>query len=193
MAETSSTTLRHRLIAFLVAGAGGMTAAAVSFAMSVYDAAHPPQVEKAAIGEVIDTGRWHLTILGARTGMVSPTGIKPSQPRPLLMVDLDVENRAADPTSVLSNVLKPQVGAIELPMPMIYLDKDKWFAGELNPGMPERVTAVWEWPQGVPVPEKLTLDVMSQVFKQRDNLYGATGWYDRDAIATVDLPVARAE
>jgi hypothetical protein len=56
--------------------------------------------------------------------------------------------------------------------------------------MPERLIATWEWPQAVPEPQELRLRITSQVYKRRDNLYGAPGWFDRDPVAIVTLPVA---
>ena len=46
--------------------------------------------------------------------------------------------------------------------------------------------ASWGWP-----PATLTVIVKGEIYKLRDNLYGATGWYDGDPVATVELPVER--
>ena len=62
-------------------------------------------------------------------------------------------------------------------------------AGGLQPDMPERMIAAWEWPPAVPVPQQLRLKVTSQIHKRRDNLYGAPGWFDRDPVAFVTLAV----
>jgi len=190
MIAPSRATLRQRFYTFLLAGIGGTAAAAVSFGMTLYDAANPATLAQAKLGEPIDTGRWAVTIHSARTGTMPPTGIKPSAPKPLLMVDLDIVNRSATPTNVVSRVLKPAVAGAELPMPVYYLTRDAWIAGWFNPDMPERVTAVWELPAAAPLPENLRLEVMGQVYKRRDNLYGASGWYDGDAVAFLTVPVA---
>jgi hypothetical protein len=42
------------------------------------------------------------------------------------------------------------------------------------------------------VPDKVTITVTGQIYKLRDNVYGASGWFDRDPVATVDLPVEKA-
>lgn len=62
-------------------------------------------------------------------------------------------------------------------------------AGGLQPDMPERMIAAWEWPAAVPVPPQLRLKVASQIHKRRDNLYGAPGWFDREPAAVVTLAV----
>ena len=50
--------------------------------------------------------------------------------------------------------------------------------------------AAWEWPAAQPLPRELRLKIGSQIHKRRDNLYGAPGWFDRDPIAVVVLPVS---
>lgn len=192
MTEPTRTTIRQRLYALLIAGLGGLAASAISFSMTLYEAAHPPKVPVVQAGQQIDTGRWFVTLLTARVGTVPPTGVPPSQPVQLLMVDLDVVNRSATPNNVLYRVVTLSAPAQKLPMPTVYLDRDKYLAGYFNPNMPERATMAWEWPAGVPVPDKVTITVSGQIYKRRDNLYGASGWYDRDPVATVDLPVEKA-
>src|SRR4029450_13767609 len=88
-------TWRRRLFAFVVASVGAAAAAAISFAMTVYDAANPKPVPVAALGQPIDTGRWTITFRDARTGSVPPTGIKPSTPKKLVMVGCGPDNRPA--------------------------------------------------------------------------------------------------
>ena len=191
MTERTRATIRQRLFAFLVAGLGGLVASVISFSMALYKAAHPPEVPTVAAGQRIDTGRWFVTLRSAHVGTVPPTGIAPSQPQQLVMVSLDVVNRSATPNNVLARVLRLSAPAAELPMPTTYLDRDNSLAGYFNPNMPERVTMAWEWPPDLPVPDKLTLTVNGQIYKRRDNLYGASGWFDRDPVATVELPTDR--
>ncbi|MGN6143218.1 MAG: hypothetical protein ACTHOP_06465 [Mesorhizobium sp.] len=195
MTEPTRATVRQRLYAFLIAGLGGLAASAVSFSMAVYEAAHPPETPAVAAGQQIDTGRWFVTLRSARIGTISPTGVPPSNPKQLIMVDLDVVNRSAMPNNLLGKVvvsapLAAPTGAVP-EIPTTYLDRDKYFANYFNPNMPERVTMAWTWPQGMPAPETLTVIVKGEIYKLRDNLYGATGWYDGDPVATVELPVER--
>jgi hypothetical protein len=190
MAVVPLSALRQRLFAFLVVGAGGIAASAVSFAMTVYEVAHPEAVPIVAAGEPIDTGRWIATIHGARTGTTPPTGIEPLEPKKLLMVDLELNNRSATSSHASSNLLQIDPPIPGLPDPMFYLERDKAIASPLNPDMPERMIAVWEWPAAEPFPEELRLEIGSQIHKRRDNLYGAPGWFDRDPVATVVLPLS---
>lgn len=192
MTEPSRTTIRQRLFAFLIAGLGGLAASAFSFSLAVYEAAHPPQTPKAVPGEQIDTGRWLVTLRSARSGTTPPTGIPPWKPTRLVMVDMDVVNQSATPSNLLSRAVTLDVPQVALQPPTDYLDRDKGLAGHFNPGMPERVTLAWEWPEGNPVPEKLNLTINGQIYKLRDNLYGASGWFDADAVATIELPVEQA-
>lgn len=189
MTEPSRTTIRQRLYAFLIAGLGGLAASAFSFSLAVYKAAHPPRIPEAAAGEQIETGRWLVTLRSARNGAVPPTGVPPWKPTRLVMVDMDVVNRSAAPSNLLSRIVSIEGLQSGAQLPTAYLDRDKGFAGYLNPDMPERVTLAWEWPENDPVPQTLKLTVNGQIYKLRDNLYGASGWYDGDAVAAVELPV----
>ena len=190
MAGEQRATLRRRLLALLVAGLGGTAAAAVSFAMTVYEAANPPQVPVAEAGETIDTGRWFVTIREARFGAIPPTGSAPPEPKTFLMIEFDLENRSARSANAFSSIIAFDPPIPNLPMPAFYLARDKWFAGPINPGMPERMVAAWEWPAQVDPPQELRLAINSQIYKPRDNLYGAPGWFDREPAAIIELPVA---
>jgi hypothetical protein len=182
-------TWRRRLFAFVVASVGAAAAAAISFAMTVYDAAHPKAVPVAVPGQPIDTGRWAITFRDARTGSIPPTGIKPSSPKKLVMVEFDLDNRSASTSNVFHRLFTIDPPVANLPSPAFYLARDRSVAGGLQPDMPERMIAVWEWPPAVPVPQQLRLKVTSQIHKRRDNLYGAPGWFDREPAAVVTLAV----
>lgn len=190
MAVIPLSALRQRLFAFLVVGAGGLAASAASFAMTVYKAAHPEAVPIVAAGEPIDTGKWIATIHGARAGTIPPTGVEPLEPKKLLMVELELNNRSATSSYASSNLLNIDPPIPDLPDPMFYLERDKSIASPLNPDMPERLIAAWEWPAERPLPQELRLEIGSQIYKRRDNLYGAPGWFDREPVAIVVLPVS---
>ena len=190
MSDEQRLTLRRRLLAFLVAGVGAAAGTAISFAMTVYDAANPKPVPVVAVGQPIDTGRWIITIREARMGSIPPTGIKPFAPKRLLMVEFDLDNRSASTSNVFHRLFTLDPPVANLPPPTFYLARDKWIAGGLQPGMPERMIASWEWPSAVPEPQQLHLQITKQIYKRRDNLYGAPGWFDRDPSAIVMLAVA---
>ena len=191
MTEPTRATIRQRLYAFLIAGLGGLVASAISFSSAVYEAAYPSRPPAVAAGRQIDTGRWFVTLRSARTATAPPTGVPTSQPQRFVLVDMDVVNRSAKPNNLLARVVRLAAPASKLETPTVYLGRDKYLAGYFNPDMPERVTVAWEWPEGVPVPDRLTLTVIGQIYKFRDNLYGDSNWFDHDPVATVDLPVEK--
>ncbi|WP_457580190.1 hypothetical protein [Ensifer canadensis] len=183
--------LKRRLLAMLLTGIGGMAAAAVSFATAVYQAANPAPVELARKGEPIDTGRWVVTINNASLADVPPTGTKPVDPKRFLTVDLELDNRSAATSNAFMQLVSIETPTpATLPEPVYYLARDKWIAGAINPGMPEKLIAVWEWPEGLPNPKALRLSVAKQIYKPRDNLYGAPGWFDDGKSAIVELAVS---
>jgi hypothetical protein len=173
----------------VVASVGAAAAAAISFAMTVYEAAHPKPVPVAAPGQPIDTGRWTVTLRDARTGSIPPTGFKPSTPKKLVMVEFDLDNRSASSSNLFHRLFTIEPPVANLGQPTFYLARDKSVAGSLQPDMPERMIAAWEWPPAVPVPEQLRLKVTSQIHKRRDNLYGAPGWFDGEPAAVVTLAI----
>ncbi|MHA6643507.1 hypothetical protein [Mesorhizobium sp. A623] len=184
-------TLRQRLIAIIVTGIGGAVATAVSFGMAVYETAHPEAVPVIAAGKPIDTGRWAVTIREAKIDEMPPTGTKPLEPKTFVTVAFDLDNRSAATSNVFSKLLAIDPPVRGLQEPTVYLARDNWIAGGIHPDMPERLVAVWEWPASALPPRELRLLVGGQVYKRRDNLYGASGWFDRDPIAAVELPVAQ--
>lgn len=191
MSVPTRSTLRQRLFAFLVAGIGATAAVAVSFAMTVYDAANPEAVPTVAAGQSVDTGRWIVAVHKAMVSDTPPTGTKPWQPKTFVMVEFDLDNRSASSSYASRNLLTFDPPIPGLPEPVVYLVRDKWIASPINPGMPERLVAAWEWPPGRKLPEELRLSIGSQVYKRRDNLYGASNWFDRDPVARVNLPLSR--
>jgi hypothetical protein len=106
-----------------------------------------------------------------------------------VMVEFDLDNRSASTSNAFLRLFTLEPPVPNLPPPAFYLARDKSVAGGLQPDMPERMIAAWEWPQAVPVPQQLSLKVTSQIHKRRDNLYGAPGWFDRDPAAVVTLAV----
>lgn len=184
--------IRRRLLVMLVTGIGGMAAAAVSFAMAVYDAAKPAPVASAVKGEAIDTGRWRVTINNAYMASVPPTGTKPFEPKRFLMVDLELDNRTVASSNVFLTLITIKGEDVApSPKPVYYLARDKWIASAINPNMPENLVAVWEWPVDRPEPDTLSLSIGKQIYKPRDNLYGAPNWFDDGEAAVVELAVAK--
>ena len=111
---------------------------------------HPKPVPVAALGQPIDTGRWTITFHDARIGSIPPTGIKPSTPKKLVMVEFDLDNRSASTSNVSSACSPSSRRSPTSAPPTFYLARDKWIASGLHPDMPERMIAAWEWPSAVP-------------------------------------------
>lgn len=191
MADEQRRSIRQRLAALVLAGIGSAAASVISYATAIYQAANPPPLHAASLGETIDTGRWHIKITGARLSDKRPTESQPTDPKTYLLVDFEADNRSAVSAFMPTEILAPDPPLNELAQPLLYLAKDRSIAGPINPGLPEKLTLAWEVPQGYQPPEKLRLLVGSQIYKKRDNLYGASNWFDRDRIAAVNVDVAR--
>jgi hypothetical protein len=164
-------------------------ASVFSYATAIYEAANPEPMREVSPGEMVDTGRWHVAVTEARFGPVPPTGVKPYEPKNYLMVDVSLDNRSASSAYASRKLLTLDPPNPALTDPTFYIIRDKWIAGRVNPGMPEKLTAAWEWPQGEAPPQEIRLLIGSEIYKKRDNLYGASTWLDRDPIAVIQLPV----
>jgi hypothetical protein len=193
MADEQRRSFRQRLAALVIAGVGSATASVFSYAAAIYEAANPEPMRKIEAGETVDTGRWHVAVSEARMSSIPPTGVKPYEPKTYLMVDVSINNRSAASAYPSSNLLTIDPPDSALPSPTFYLVRDKWNAGRINPGMPEKLIAAWEWPKDQTPPQQLQLLIGSQIYKKRDNLYGASSWLDRDPVAVIELAVAPAE
>jgi hypothetical protein len=179
--------LRQRLLALVIAGVGSAAASIISYASAIYAAANPEPIRQLAIGEELDTGQWHVVFADARLADRPPTGFKPSTPKTFVMVAFHISNQSASSAYVSRNLLQTEP---QMPPPTVYLARDNWIASPINPGMPEDLIAVWELEDGQAAPEQLRIHVGSQIYKKRDNLYGASSWLDRDPVAVISLPLS---
>ncbi len=180
--------LRQQAVAYLIAGVGAALAIAVSFASAIYEASQPKDIKQIATGQPFDTGRWTVVARRAEFGK-QMQGLPPTQQN-RLMVELDLTNRSAATTASYARLLELATPPAGLQRPMFYLARDRALVIGLHPGMPERVIAVWTWPPGAPPPpQQLRFKIASQIYKERDNLYGAPNWFDGPVVATLDMPV----
>lgn len=189
MADEQRRSFRQRLAAIVIAGIGTAAASVFSYATAIYEAANPEPLHELSPGETVDTGRWHVAVNGARFGSVPPTGVKPYEPKNYLMVDVSLDNRSASSAYASRKLLTLDPPHPALTDPTFYIAKDKWIASPINPGMPEKLTVAWEWPNGETPPQEIRLLIGSEIYKKRDNLYGASSWLDRDPVAVIELPV----
>jgi hypothetical protein len=149
----------------------------MSFAMALYDAAQPKELPIVQIGDPVDTGRWRVSVLGSQFD------------KERLSVEMEITNLSAMSSNSFSHVLTLVDAPPGLATPSYLLLRDNAVAFNLNPNMPERLIAQWQWPKEAPPPQKVEFTFTGQIHKRRDNLYGAPGWFDRPPVARISLPV----
>jgi hypothetical protein len=173
----------------ILAGIGGLLAACLSFAWSIYQNRTEGEVPKVAVGKVIDAGRWNVTATSASLADKMPDGSHVSPGKKALVVDLVLENRSAESSNIYRDVLKIE-NVANADKPQFYLMRDRALLWDVQPMMPEPVKAIWQVPQELVLPAHLKLAVVGANFKPKDNLYAAPGWFPTKPVAVVDLPIA---
>lgn len=180
----------HKALATkILAGIGGLLAAFLSFTLSIYQGRAAGEIPRIPPGEVIDAGRWNVTVAGASIARVMPDGSHVAPGKKALVVELTLENRSGESSNIYGDVLKVE-NVPDLSKPYFYLMRDRELLWDVQPMMPERVRAVWQVPQDQPLPPQVRLAVIGAIFKPRDNLYAAPGWFPTKPVATVDVPLA---
>jgi HAMP domain-containing protein len=190
-AESDANPPKLRWTTRLLAGVGGLAAAAVSFGLAVWDKREAPEIPRVEAGQRVEAGRWIVTLISARAADETPDGRPSRGGRKAVIVDLSLENRTAETSNVYYDVLKIEglpPGADQ--KPMLYLARDKELLSGLQPRLAERVSAVWLWPAGVAPPERLGVTIQADRFKPRDNLYAAPLWTNRYAAGAASLKIA---
>lgn len=181
----------HRALATkIIAGIGGLLAALLSFTLSIYQGRAASEVPRLPPGTVIDAGRWNVTVAGAGVAGVMPDGSRVSPGKKALVVELTLENRSGESSNIYGDLLKVE-NVPDLAKPHFYLMRDRELLWDVQPMMPEQVRAVWQVPQDQPLPPQVRLAVIGAIYKPRDNLYAAPGWFPTKPVATVDLALAR--
>lgn len=193
MTETTpkpdETPARARWRTRLAAGIGGLGAAA-STGYAVYEARHPETTPVIERGRAVEAGRWLVTLVSAKTAETTPDGRKPLKGGAVVLLELDLENRTAESSSLHQDIVTlldapPGVEA----RPTIYLKRDAAFAGALQPRLRETVVAAWTYPEGAPRPAEIRVAVRGWTFKPKDNLYAAPGWFNPKVVGEARLPV----
>ncbi len=192
MADEKRKTVRQRLATIIIAGVGSALASVISYATAIYEAANPQPLQVVTEGGTIDTGQWNITVFDARLSNIPPTGRQPIESKKFLLIDFEADNRSAESAFVPIKLLTPDPPIAGLINPTIYLARDKFVAGAIHPGLPEKLTLAWEVPANATLPDEIRLLVGSQIYKKRDNLYGASNWLDRDPVGVVELKVTDA-
>ncbi len=173
----------------VLAGIGGLMAAFLSFALSIYQSRTAGEVPRLDPGKVVDAGRWNVTVTSANLAREMPDGTRVPAGKKALVVDLVLENRSGESSNLYADVLKLE-NVPDAARPQFYLVRDRELLWDVQPMMPEPVKAVWQVPQEQVLPGKVKLAVVGAMFKPRDNLYAAPGWFPTKPVAVVDLPLA---
>lgn len=176
----------------ILAGIGGLLAAFLSFTLSIYNSRTAGEVPRVDPGNVIDAGRWNVTVTSASIVPQMPDGSHVSPGKKALVVDLILENRSAESSNIYGDALRIE-NLPDLAKPLFYLTRDRALLWDMQPTMPEPVKAVWQVPQDQALPAKVKLAVVGAIFKPRDNLYAAPGWFPTRPVATVDLPLPASD
>lgn len=182
--------LKRHAASWIVAGFGASAAALLSLGLAVMAASRPEPVKTVGPGESVDTGRWRVQAADATFRPAKPDAVSFMDRQDALLVRLRFTNLSAESSNAFSNVASLGEG---LENPTYLLGRDRSMVFDLHPDMPEDVVAIWKWPEGKAVPERLQLILEGQLHKRRDNLYGAPGWFPAGPAAVVELPVSRPE
>jgi hypothetical protein len=175
----------------LLAGIGGLVAATISLGYSLFEQRQSgivPQVEAAI---PIEAGRWEVSITAAAIPTVLPNGGRTPPRIEAIAVGMMLENLSAESSNLYGDLIG-LVDVPDAPRPQYYLNRDHSILWDLQPRMPERVTAGWEVPASLALSDTLRLCVDGATFKPRDNLYAAPGWFPSGSVAEVALPLKMA-
>ncbi|MBB6488696.1 hypothetical protein [Rhizobium lusitanum] len=179
------------LYARIAAGIGGLLAGALSMGLSIYETRTGEDVPQAAVGAAVDGGQWKVTLNSASLATKTMDGLRVSDGKEALTVDLTLENLTAESSNLYRDAIKLD-NIPNAPMPQFYLVRDRELLWDLQPMMPETVQAVWELPATQALPKVLKVTVVGTTYKPKDNLYVAPGWFNPTNKARVDLPIAVA-
>ncbi|MER9655014.1 hypothetical protein NKJ26_16065 [Mesorhizobium sp. M0152] len=183
-------TARSRVQTWITAGAGSIAALFVAGLMGAFGAlpAHaPPQLP---LDVAVDAGRWRIKPIRAYVSHADVHGVPLKPGQKALVLEADLTNRTAQSDKAYFNVFRPEGLAVPEGPPMIALTRDSTLAPELHPGMTERMAYVWPLAGDAKIPAAIGFVVTAEIFKPRDNLYGAPGWFNPYRLGTVTLPVA---
>jgi hypothetical protein len=175
----------------VLAGIGGLLAAAISLGYSLYEQREAGVVPKVEAGRPVEAGRWNVSITSSAIGAVMPNGARISPGKKAIVVDMLLENISAESSNLYGDLIT-LANVPDAPKPQYYLKRDRSILWDLQPRMPEAVSAIWEVPESLAIPKVLQLRVEGAFFKPRDNLYSAPGWFPSGSIAEVALPLGVA-
>lgn len=183
-------TARSRVQTWITAGAGSIAALFVAGLMGAFGALParaPPQLP---LDAAVDAGRWRIKPIRAYISHADVHGVPLKPGQKALVLEADLTNRTAQSDKAYFNVFRPDGLAVPEGPPMVALTRDSTLTPELHPGMIERMAYVWPLAGDAKIPAAIGFVVTAEIFKPRDNLYGAPGWFNPYRLGTVTLPVA---
>lgn len=175
----------------LLAGIGGLLAAAISLGYSLYENRQAEIIPQVAIATPIDAGRWKVSLNAAVSGGDMPNGSHVTPGSRAIAIDMVLENLSVESSNIYRDLIKLQ-NIPDAPKPQFYLMRDKDILWDMQPMMPEAVKAIWQVPADLTLPKELKVTVEGDKFKPRDNLYSAPGWFSSGSVAEVALPLTPA-
>lgn len=175
----------------LLAGAGGLLAAALPLGYSVYQQRAGDFVPVVAVGAPVEAGRWKVSVVAGTFGSTLPNGLTLSPEKKAIIVEMTLENISSESSNLYGELIV-LANIPDAPKPDFYLLRDSKILWDLQPRMPEAVAAVWEVPAEMELPQALQLRVEGSLFKPRDNLYAAPGWFPTGSVAEIALPLTAA-
>lgn len=165
-----------------------MLAATVSLGYSLYEKRESETIPQVEISTPVEAGRWEVSVTASSIIAAMPNGGRVSPGKKAIAVDMMLENISSESSNLYGDLIK-LANVSDAPRPQYYLKRDRAILWDLQPRMPEAVTAVWEVPATLALPDVLQLRVEGALFKPRDNLYAAPGWFASGAIAEIRLPL----
>jgi len=191
MTSSQSQHTRKAFTAKLLAGIGGFAAAALSIGLSLYEARTAGEVVSVSPGASVDSGQWSVTLYSAKMASEMPDGSRIPEGRKAVIVEAALENLTAESSNLYRKTVRPDFA--EVPEPQFYLTRDRTVLWDLQPLMPEKIEIAWQVPASQQLPEKLSFAIAGTIYKAKDNLYAAPGWFPSSDVAKVELPLLKSE
>jgi hypothetical protein len=186
--------LSSKALAWITAGIGTFAALAVAVALGVSDARSPNEIPRIVSGQQLDAGKWQITPLKVWVTDQKIYGLTPKPDQKALVLEVELLNRTTQSDKgYYSTFHLPAEIEAKAEKPMIYLARDEALMPSLQPGLVEKMAYVWLMPATAVPKGSVELNIDADIFKLRDNLFGAPGWWGKHTAGKVTLPVAEGQ
>lgn len=149
-------------------------------------------------GEVAHADPFDVTFLRAFHATDLEPMIRPKSGKRLLLISLDVVNTGKTKVSsaLLTRALDPDVPLVTMndepdgpaDLAELYRFQDTQKQGSFQPGLPQRLLAVWWQNEAEPLPTEVTVTLSGYTYRE-SFLSSDKFWYDREAKISVTLPM----